>query len=111
MVVKFWVGAKLAFKKASRVIQKKKKKKKKFIFTHGEINGAFNKKKINKNIEIEIEKQRTVISNTFIVNFATGIEIITRFLSWTTGPPYSTVLTVSYPNTLQLFQKKKKIIN
>lgn len=66
------------------------------------------KKKINKNIEIEIEKQRTVISNTFIVNFATGIEIITRFLSWTTGPPYSAVLTVSYPNTLQLFQKKKK---
>ena len=78
------------------------------MFTHGEINGAFNKE-INKNIEIE--KQRTVISNTFIVNFATGIEIITRFLSWTTGPPYSTVLTVSYPNTLQLFQKKKKIIN
>ena len=42
MVVKFWVGAKLAFKKASRVIQKKKKKN---IFTHGEINGAFNKNK------------------------------------------------------------------
>ena len=80
MVVKFWVGAKLAFKKASRALKKKN-------HIH----------------------PRTVISNTFIVNFATGIEIITRFLSWTTGPPYSTVLTVSYPNTLQLFPKKKKL--
>lgn len=43
-----------------------------------------------------------MISDTFVVNFATSIEIIAWFLSGTTGPPYSAVLTVSYPNTVAI---------
>jgi len=70
------------YKKQKKAKKKKEKKRKKF--------------------------KDTFLLNALIVNLTTGIDIITRFLSRTPSPPYSTILPVSNSNR---FCSENKIIN
>lgn len=53
---------------------------------------------------VALNAHQTVFIDTIIVNLATSIQIITRFLPWTSGPSYSAVLPVLDPNSITVLR-------
>lgn len=65
---------------------------------------------IRKTIHHSGQMKNTLFLDAFIVNLATSIKIIARFLSRASWPSNSTILPVSNPNCYFKFEKKKKRI-